>query len=703
MKRIYFFIFTAVIVLITGLRTAAQNVDFIKENFPGRESEFKRAVQDYTLGNKYYDKELYLGAIEYFEKAYTFNPSNARLNYLLGDCYLKWKPGSEAIDYLKKSLAIDPEQYTNVKYLLAQVYHLEHNFDKALVLYQDYMNLLKYSEVPDLYKEVEKKVDECRNGEALIMLPLKIIIENPKDEFNSIFAEYSPVLCWADSSIFFTTQRFNTELLKNGELNVKYFEDIYTSKMIDGIWDVALLSPIRMNYNRHNASAGISPDGNTMFFYKGNNNGDLYLSERKDGKWNVPVSIGRPINTEFHESSASISPDGKTLYFVSDRPGGFGGRDIYVSHKDKKGYWSEPLNLGPDVNTAYDEEGVFLHPDGNILYFSSKGHNNMGGYDIFKSLKSDNDKWSEPVNIGYPINTSSNDVFYFESADGKIAYFSSDRPGSVGYHDIYIAKQPEQEIIYSQEIIAVKDSIEPEILIDSIYIAALMDTSLLAQHKEDANHQVPGYKPKITNNTLLRGKILDDATKLPLQGTIEVADNKNGEILCTYNTKSKTGEYVISLAHGRNYNIMVKAKGYLFHSENVIIPKDSCLGTIYKNFNLKRPEVGSSIVLNNIFFDYNKATLREESFLELARLVDIMNEYPYINVEISGHTDNVGSAVYNQTLSEKRAKAVVAYLVGKNIAAGRMTTVGYGFSKPIANNDSPEGRQLNRRVEFKIK
>jgi len=376
-------------------------------------------------------------------------------------------------------------------------------------------------------------------------------------------------------------------------------------------------------------------------------------------QWSEPIPLNTPINTKYQEPSASLSPDEHTLYFVSDRPGGLGGKDIYVAKKQEDGTWGDVKNIGTPINTTGNEDAVFMHPDGKTMYFSSTGHKGMGGYDIYKSVYTDDGVWSAPENIGYPINTPDDDVFYVLSASGKHAYYSSFKKEGKGEKDIYLITFP------------------------------------------DGSKNQSGL-------TLLKGIVYDEKTNEKLEASIEIVDNETNKVMATFRSNSETGKYIVPLPAGKDYGISVNSDGYLFHSENINIPANSGFQEIEKDIPMKPIAVGEIMVLRNIFFDYDKATLRDKSINELERVVKLLNRYPTIKVEISGHTDSIGSNLYNEKLSRLRAKSVVTYLISRGILTDRLVFKGYGESKPMAPNsnpdgsDNPAGRQLNRRVELKI-
>lgn len=669
------------IALLVFTSVSAQNVEFVKSNFPGKEKEFKEAKSQYKQGNKYFDmgRGMYRTALELFLKANSFNPSCADLNYKIGKCYISTIQKTNSIQYLEKAYALDPAVAPDIKYLLGQAYHLNLEFDKAIQFLQEYKATLSPDMLSQNGPDIEKYIKACNVGKDLVKKPVRVFIDNLGSNINTMYPEYSPLITADESQIFFTSRRDITTGGKLDENDLQYYEDIFFSDKTASGWTKATNPKKPLNSDKHDATVGLSPDGQVLLIYKGTNGGDIYECKLKGDQWSAPSKL--KINTKYHESSASISFDGRTMYFVSDRPDGYGGGDIYITKKDEKGRWTAPVNAGPVINTPEDEEGVFMQSDGKTLYFSSKGHNGMGGFDIFKATF-ENNQWTEPVNMGYPINTPDDDVFFSIAASGVHGYYSSVKPEGYGAQDIYeitflgaekpVINNTEDNLLASQTQPVSETVIEP--------VVAILDNQV----------------------TLLKGIISDEINLAPVGAVIEITDLDKNEVISSFESNSKTGKYLVSLPSGKNYGITVKAEGYLFHSENLNIPPTTTYREINKDIKLKKVEVGSTIVLNNIFFDFNKATLRPESASELDRLVKLLTDLPTLKIEIAGHTDNIGASAYNKKLSEQRAKSVVDYLVGKGIAATRLTFVGYGFDKPIATNDTEEGRQMNRRTEFKI-
>lgn len=662
-----------------------QDVEFIKKNFKDNVRGYKDAMDSIEAGDEFYNQGTLMSyrGLHFYLSAEKFNPNNSILNYKIGRCMLSHNSPekTDALTYLQRAFKLNPSVAPDIYYWLGYAYHLRMEWDTARQNYSAYSQTLDPVKDVGRVNDVKKKIEECQNGKEFIQHPVRCFIDNLGPNINTLYPEFGALITADETEVIFTSSRPNTTGGKLDPINGVYFEDLYISYFKNGAWTPAINMGAPINTADHDATAGISPDGQTLYVYRDKNNGDIYESHLKGNTWSKPESIGDKINSDYHESTCSLGPDGKTLYFVSDRPGGFGDRDIYKTVKDAKGRWSDPENLGPNINTAYGEEGVSIQADGRTLYFSSQGHNSMGGYDVFKSVY-ENGHWSLPENLGYPINTADDDVFFVVSASGKHGYFSSIRKGGYGEKDIYMVTflGPEKPMALSNE--------------DNLLAGT---SSEVADLMVNATVKAPAVK-----TTLLKGIITDSLTHLPMEASIELTDNEKNKIIASFSSNSSTGKYLVSLPSGINYGIAVKADNYLFYSENFNLPDSSTYRVVEKNIALQPINIGSRIVLRNVFFDFDKATLRPESQSELERLINILNTYSSLKIEISGYTDNIGAADYNKKLSEARAKSVVDYLIAHGISSTRMTYKGYGKDNPIATNDTEEGRQLNRRTEFKI-
>ena len=670
---------TLVLFFQTGF-IIAQNIEFTPDNFPRQATELNHALNNIKRGDMLYYKRMYFDAIDFYIKANRFNPDNAVLNYKIGKCYLFTIDKVQALTFLLKAYELNSSVADDILFLIARGYHITHNFDNAIEYYKEYKNLLSLSELTREGKIIDKHIQECNYGKEFILTPSRVFIDNIGQNINSLYPEYNPIVNADESMLIFTSRRPDGTSSKRDPADQGYFEDIYISyRGKDEEWQKPVNPGRPLNSRSHNAAAGLSPDGQQLFVYMAKGGGDIYLGRQDGIEWTKPKNLSK-INSRYHESSVSLSPDERSMYFSTDRPGGFGGRDIYVSHKNAQGEWEEPKTLPIPVNTPYDEEGVFMHPDGKTLYFSSNGHNSMGGYDIFKSIY-ENKKWSIPENLGYPINTADDDVFFSISANGRHGYYSSARPGGYGQQDIYVITflGVEKPMVNNTE-----------------------DNLLAWKTKPVSGDVIEEFIDLGASLLLFKGRVLDDVTKEPVEADIILTDNELNKEIARFKSNKVTGRFLISLPIGRNYGITVNAPGYLFHSENFIVPKTVGYKEIEKDIYLKTLTVGSSIVLSNIFFDFAKSTLRPESKSELANVIKLLKDNPGLKIEISGHTDNIGSIAYNKKLSEDRAKSVINYLVEHGIKSDKLKYAGYGFDRPIASNETDEGRQQNRRTEFEI-
>jgi outer membrane protein OmpA-like peptidoglycan-associated protein len=663
----------------------AQSVDFVKSNFPNDREGLSTAIDNFEKGDELFSQgtAYYKSALEPYLLANKFNPNNSFLNFKIGKCYLYSNTKQKAILYLEKASQLNASIDAELPYFLGWAYHLDMQWDKAIEQFKKFTKLGGSSaSFLEMQADAKQQITECENGKELQLHPVRVFIDNAGAEVNSKYSDYGPVISADESVLFFTSRREGTTGGAIDPALNEYMEDIYMSIKQNGVWTKALNLGAPLNTEEHDANSGISADGQKLLIYSASGHDDLYESTLTGDKWGVAQSLGKNINSNGHESSACYSSDGKSIYFVSDNPETtLGDRDIFVSTKDEKGKWGKAVNLGSTINTPYGEEGVYLHPDGKTMYFSSEGHKTMGGYDIFKSVY-ENGKWSEPENLGFPVNTPDNDVFFVISASGKHGYYSSYSDKGYGEKDILLITflGPEKPMVLNNE----------DNLLASI-TAPVKETVL-----------APTLLIKEAQLTIMKGIVSDAITKKPLDATIEIIDNKQNISIATFTSNSSSGKYLVSLPAGKNYGIAVKKDGYLFQSENFDIPASAAFQEVVKDIALKSVDVGSTIVLKNIFFDLGKATLRSESTNELERLGKLLYDNPTLKIEISGHTDNKGSAELNKKLSDGRAKAVVDYLISKGITGDRLTYVGYGKDQPLASNDTEEGRQQNRRTEFKI-
>jgi len=642
------------------------------------------AVQMVEIGDEILNQtQAYMEARYMYISAVNMDPDNIRANYMAGVTTLQTIDKGEASRYFLRVLEIDPEYSFDILYKIGRAYHYAYKFDDAIKYYQRYeQKLAAIGMTPDsefgTKQEVERKLYECEQGKILVEFPEDVEIVNAGSAINSPSDDYAPVVNTAETLLIFTSRRQEGNLNPDVATDNYPYEDIYFANKVDSAWTDAenIKQPINTLY--HDSNVGISGDGNIIYLYKDHNEGDIFRAKRDvDGNWSEPISIGKPVNTEYSETTVTVTPDGKTMFFASNRKGGFGGLDIWVTHRDKKGAWGSPENLGESINTTLDEDGPFIGYGGKTLYFSSEGGVGMGGYDIYRvSYDSLMGAWTAPENMGYPINTPDHDIYFVTTKDGKSAYFSSVREDGFGGSDVYILKIPE-----------------------------------VLKHKEKA------VKPKIT----LAIRLYDDAMK-PVDASLKLVEDNGGNQL--FEVRKGTGDYsfVSSDEEIKLYKLDVVGPGFEPQQVSITIPGVGEMSdTIVKEIFLVRvkpkeipkaipkvipkvvPRVVTSSKLRNIYFSFGYSNIKADYSEMISRAVEYLNSHPSDKLLLSGHTDYIGKERFNASLSIRRAENVKKAILAQGVDSSRIMTEGLGSTHPLASNDQErEGRELNRRVEFKL-
>lgn len=561
----------------------------------------------------------------------------------------------------EKALAIDPNYEPGVLYSLAIVEFDQKKLEEAAAHFEQFLNAPgKISEKRKA--TAERYLKNVRFAAEAIKNPVPYEPKNLGPNINTADAEYLPTISADGETLIYTAVRGRQE-------------DFYRSKKVNGEWQPG--EPIEaINTPSNEGAQSVSADGKFLVFTAchrrdGLGGCDLYFSELKKGQWTPVRNIGAPINSAGWESQPSISSDGKTLYFTSERRGGPGGKDIWVSHRQPNGRWSDPQNLGAPVNTPDDEQSPFIHPDGQTLYFMSNGHPGMGGFDLYLSRRQPDGKWGEPQNLGYPINTEGNEGALSVSLDGKTAYFATDilmkkegvssfdNPQGKGTTDIYSFEMP------------VRNRPQPV--------------------------------------TYVKARVSDAATGQKISAKVEFVELQSGQLFASAETE-EDGEFLVTLPAGKDYALSVSKEKYLFYSDNFALAENGTPGEPFL-LDIALTPISSGtgetarakpIVLKNVFFETGSAELKKESLIELNRLKKLLEDNPSLKIQINGHTDNVGSDADNLTLSNNRAKAVYDFLVQEGIEVKRLKFKGFGETEPVVANETAEGRQQNRRTEFVI-
>ncbi|MCI0751895.1 MAG: OmpA family protein [Flammeovirgaceae bacterium] len=625
-----------------------------------------------ATGDKYQSKKNYKNAIKAYADALAINPDEATLNFKLGLAYLYSDTKSKAAAYIDKAYRLNPAINPKIDYHLGIAFQNTNEFKKAITHFEAFKK-----NNPQVAEIADAKISECHVADSLREYELNVIIEN-LTEINTSFNEHSPILSADGNTLIFTSNRIDNP--KSAESP----EDVYVINKVNGRWGAPKKISNNINTRFNDAAASLSPDGKTLFLYSELGAGDIYTSTFDGTDWTEPKPLNKNINTAlFWETCASLSTDGKKLYFASNRDGGYGELDIYVCELDSKGQWGKAVNLGEKINTPGNEDSPFIHYDGVTLYFSSDGHRGLGNSDIFVSeLKGG--KWTKPENIGYPINLWEYDGFFNVSPDKKTAYYSTVKEGGQGGVDIYSIKflepkykpKPPPPVVKVEKKKPVKEN-----FIDAS-VQKLRDQKVV---------------------TILRGKVIDESDAAPLAATISLVDNETGKVLSKIFSDPESGDFELIIPHGGNYGVATECVGYLFNSINFSVPKFAEYQELDTHIIMVRTEVGSKVVLRNIFFDIGKFNLKDQSLTEAEKLYSLLKDNPELKVQINGHTDNTGDAASNKTLSLKRATSVVDFLVSKGIDQGRVGAKGFGSERPIVSNDDEEGgRAINRRTEIEV-
>lgn len=600
------------------------------------------------------------------------------------------RKAGEAIPFMEQAVKVDPA-YGDAYLKLGQLYEFTKRFDPAIVAYRDaiklapdspasgaayqslstiLMRLGRYTDaLPYLekyqslftpkslqYQRVGKLLANARFGVDAVQHPQPVDPKPVSPVLNTTPSQYFPVLTADEQTLVFTA------LKPEGD------EDLMVATFNGETWSPPVSLSPNINTPENEGTATLSADGRTLVFTacqgrKGFGSCDLYMSRKTGSDWSVPENLGATINTRYYESQPSLTADGRRLYFISDRPGGKGRRDIWRADLTADGSWSEPINIGAPVNTPANEASPFIHANGQSLFFASEGHTGLGGYDLFVAdslAVIDSARWSTPTNLGYPINTSEDQASLFVAANGRRAYYS-----------------------YEEQ----KDGVSQR---SRLYAFDLPET----------------LRDRVRPVSYVKGIVADARTNKPLAATVELIDLKTNQLVSRVQADAQTGQYTAILPSGGEYALYVSVPGYLFKSLSFdFTQKPRNDGTGLSLSVPLEPAVSGATAketLNNLFFETGRYDLANKSRTELDRLVHFLKTNPAVAIEISGHTDDRGDAVANLTLSKKRAQSVVTYLTQAGIGTERIKAVGYGKTRPLVPNTTDENRQLNRRIEWRV-
>ncbi len=611
--------------------------------------------KDLKTANKFFEQENYRASIPYYEKVLAKDPNNAKALFNAGISYMTFDK-EKASDYIYKSQRLKPKVSKDVEYWLGRIDHLNYNFDEAIAHYQSYNATLKKNDTRK--EEVAQLIQHSKNAKIQFNSPKDIFVKNLGPTINTQYAEHSPVITQDDKLLLFTSRGADVTGADSKKKGVaadgEYFEDIFESRRIDDEnWEKPRSLSGVLNGKGHDASIQVFDNDTKMLMYRNDEDGDFFVTEKTGGDWTAPVKLNSNINSKYFESDAFVTPDGKTLYFSTGKYSEDGTLDLYYSTRAAGGDWGPAKSLGGAINTKYDDDSPFISKDGKTLYFSSRGHNTMGDYDVFKSSwDSVGRKWGRPENMGYPINTPDADTYYRLSPDGSYAYLSSYRIGGYGEKDIYTIN----------------------------YI----------------------------KNTNVRGKVIsakDSVTVIPGVELVFSGTQADKTPISFRDISKADGAYGVTVLSGRTYQVAVSKDGKNIETQEFAVPvSTNDTTTITKNFYVNYIDTTSvgGLAFKNIYFDTDKYFLRPESITELNKIAATLKSYAGVNISVEGHCDSRNTDEYNMVLGQNRAEAAYNYLTKQGIAQTRMATVSYGERRPAAPNDSEQNMQLNRRDEFKV-
>jgi len=623
-KKIYFLLFFVLHYWNTPKLLAQENKAEIKI--------YQKAVDAYAQKN-------YNGTIELLETLLKKNEHNAEASLFLYQVYAEARQYQKSINTFEKLIQLDSSIFLPYIVKYASQYAMLGNYVKAYSIIESYKNKL-----PSYLKNKAAELLSICSYAQMHPIQSEIIVTNVGDSINSADAEYFPSITVQDS-IFLFMRRTSFKR-----------EDFFTSTITKNKFSKAHPLSDDLNIEEKKGSMSLTQDLNTLYYaadynQKGYGRYDIYKVTKTKNGWSEPKNVGKNINSDYWDSAPSIAPDNQALYFCSNRPGGYGGIDIYVAYKNEKGYWEEAVNMGPTINTAGDEQAPFIHADNKTLYFSSNGWPGFGGADLFLSRKKIDGTWSSPINLGYPINSFDNEGSIAVSGGGIEAYIASDRADSRGSLDIY-----------------------------KVILAS-------------------NTRPNKTY--YINGLITDAVTKKPIAGEV-VLMNTNEETSTMQIKVDSNGNFILGLPYLDSIGIRVNSQGHEYASTILSLENINNLSSSTIQFNLAPIIKTFSKNFNNIFFEINKAKLNKKSYVELDALTAYLKSAPTSLILIEGHTDNRGDSEQNKILSSKRANTIASYLITKGIDSSRIKTAGLGGSQPISDNATEEGRIKNRRTSFTI-
>ncbi|MCU0352534.1 MAG: OmpA family protein [Cytophagales bacterium] len=736
--------------------------------------------------NKFLEKENYHKALEQFKQAVSTDPNNAEAQFGMGVASLLLLNSRESLDFLQKARELNPKVDKHYYYWLGRAYHANMQFDSAVAAYRVYLND-EVKKRDSRQEAVKTLILQSEFGKTFVANPVDYQVINLGNDVNTEYSDHSPALSQDKRTLYFTSRRPTSpdQVTSRGD----GWESIYTASGSGSRWSGTALLPGQLNERgTHTSNVQLYENDEKMLVYKSTKFGSLYESQNKGGSWSKARPFTKFTSTQRYEPDGFVIKDGSVVYFASSLGNKNGNLDLWVSRRrdTDSTKWTDPERLPDVINTDADEDAPFLSNDGLTLYFASRGHDSMGGYDIYKTTYEPFTRtWSKPVNMGYPVNTPGDDIYFVTDSTGKTGYLTSNRQGTTGQEDLFVAKIYDDVIVKglvkikstgrplpdyilsfdSQRKLGVKGNTisGPEgnyslrlrsghtytvelkkqdgevVLTDDLEIplADAEDSELVRDFEIDIPDTVrtaAGKNIVLQNLNLVKVRYVEtdslvingevrDSEGLAAGASVILREEDSDKPLYTATTDA-SGTYKFAFVPGKQTDYVIEITKKQFFPYTVVLNYPSA-GNVNKfvteqdltNVTLNQVDmrsvltyafpidmkIGAKAVLGGVYFDFNSANLRPESDIALDKLYEFLKRNPRLVVEIGGHTDNLGSAYVNKFLSQKRAQAVVNYLVKRGIPKRRLTSMGYGFSQPITTNDQElNGRDVNRRVEVKI-
>ena len=692
MKHLSLFSLIVLFLLNSSYLGAQTDIKIRKKEFMNDKTGFREAWSHVKTGDVYFaERAIWYGsAFDEYRTAIAYNNLNPELNYKTGVAALFSDNKEVAAQYLMKALEQDSGLTEDILLLSGRALQYAGRYNEAISILNDFLNS-GAKNTRRMLADATKYLEECNAALDVTKDTLSVEIKNIGSNINSSADDYSGIFSADKSTLFFASRREMSRSSISPE-DGKFDENIFISTWVNDGWVTAASAGTDLNTIYCETPLYLNQSGDELFVYAGyENGGDIKLSTKKKGTWRAPESVPYKINTGDSETSFTISPSGNEIWYVSDnKKEGLGGKDIYFIKKADERRWSKPANAGPGINTVFDEESVRFSEQGDTLWFSSKGHNTIGGFDVFYSVRDATGIWTKAANCGFPVNTPWDDLFYIPAkSNDKSFYLVSNRTGSMGGLDIF-----QGNIMPPEPMLVVIPPPVPDTVI-------IRDTVLIIREIVQAP---PVVLPEPPEELILylTGNVKDSETGEPVMAKVDVIDLSTDQVIATTASSDVDGNYRVRLPAKKSYMVDFRGAGFLSDMKRINIPENYTEELFKLDMSLIKVKVGKRVVLNNILFQTGKSILTAGSYTELDRLLGILNENALMKIEISGHTDNTGSLALNNKLSEDRAKAVVEYLVQKGIDRSRLEFKGYGPQQPIADNSTAAGRTQNRRVEFKI-